>query len=234
MDTASSQYLETAATDERAQFIRRTYFHLALAILAFAGLEAYLLQQPYTAKLIELMAGTRYSWLAVLGAFMAVSWIADRWARSTVSPAVQYLGLVLYILAEAIIFLPLLDLATRHSSPDLLKNAALLTGTLFVGLTFVVFTTRKDFSFLGGVLKIGFFVTLGLIGASILFGFTLGLIFSGAMILMASASILYSTSNVLREYRTTQHVAAALAIFASVALLFWYVLRLLMQLTGRD
>jgi FtsH-binding integral membrane protein len=39
---------------------------------------------------------------------------------------------------------------------------------------------------------------------------------------------------VLHHYRVGQHVAASLALFASVALLFWYILQLLMSLTSRD
>jgi FtsH-binding integral membrane protein len=53
------------------------------------------------------------------------------------------------------------------------------------------------------------------------------------MILLASGYILYDTSNVLHHYRTDQYVAASLALFAAVALLFWYVLRLLMELNRR-
>ncbi len=92
--------------------------------------------------------------------------------------------------------------------------------------TFTAFTSGADFSFLRGALTIGSFVALGLIVASILFGFTLGLLFSLAMVVFAAGAILYQTSNVLRHYRTDQHVAAALALFAAVALLFWYVLRI--------
>jgi len=66
--------------------------------------------------------------------------------------------------------------------------------------------------------------------ASIIFAFSLGIIFSAAMVLFASAAILYDTSQVLHHYRTNQHVAASLSLFASVALLFWYVLRIVMSL----
>ena len=66
-----------------------------------------------------------------------------------------------------------------------------------------------------------------------LFNFQLGVWFSGAMIGFASMYILYETSNVLHRYRTDQYVAAALALFAAVALLFWYILRLMMELQRR-
>ncbi len=54
------------------------------------------------------------------------------------------------------------------------------------------------------------------------------------MVIFASAYILYYTSNILQVYRTDQYVAAALALFASVALLFWYILRIFMAFSNRN
>lgn len=223
----------TAEPQERAVFIRRTYSHLALAILVFIGLEALLLSWSGAQQLAVRMT-SGYMWLVVIGAFMGVSVLADKWARSDVSPSIQYAGLILFIAAEAIIFLPILFIAVSFSSPDLIVNAGIITGLLFAGLTATVFITRKDFSFLKGALAIGFFVAMGIIVASILVGFSLGLLFSSVMVLFAAGSILYTTSNILHTYRTDQHVAASLALFAGVALLFWYVLQVLMSLAGRD
>lgn len=223
-----------APAEERATFIRRTYQHLGMAILAFLALEFMLFQTSLAETLTRTMLGGRYSWLIVLGAFMAVSWIAERWAESNTSREMQYVGLGVYVVAEAIIFVPILYIASRFCSPDVIPMAGLITSLLFVGLTVTAFTTKKDFSFLGGILKIGGFVALGVIVASICFGFNLGLIFSSVMVLFAGGAILYSTSNLIHHYNTDQHVAAALSLFASVALLFWYVLRILMSLSSRD
>jgi len=134
----------------------------------------------------------------------------------------------LYIVAEAIIFLPLIYMALRYA-PDVLPNAALITGALVTGLSLVVFTTRKNFSFLAPALTIGGVVAMGIIIASIAFGMQLGMFFSAAMIVFAAISILYTTSNILHVYREEQHVAASLALFASVALMFWYVVQFLMH-----
>jgi len=160
---------------------------------------------------------------------MGVSWIADKWARSDASPAMQYLGLGLYTVAQAVIFLPLMLIAAHRSSPDVIPMAGIITGLLFVGLTATVFLTRQDFSFMRGILTVGGFVALGVIACSLIFGFNLGLIFSAVMVLFAAGSILYTTSNVLLHYRTDQHVAASLALFSGVMLLLWYVLRILMS-----
>ena len=86
----------------------------------------------------------------------------------------------------------------------------------------------RMFLFWGGI------VAVGAIVAAIVCNFSLGVWFSVAMIALASGYILYDTSNVLHHYRTDQHVAASLALFASAALLFWYVLRLLIQLQSND
>ncbi|HUF63367.1 MAG TPA: Bax inhibitor-1 family protein [Verrucomicrobiales bacterium] len=235
MNTASYAPVAVAeaSPDVRATFIRRTYGHLAAAIGVFALLEYIFLGMPAMQSFAITMVSGK-SWLLVLGAFMVVGWIADRWARSDTSPQLQYLGLGLFVVAEAIIMLPLLFLASRIAGGEVISQAAWITALLVAGLTAVVFTTKKDFSFLRGVLVIGFFVALGLIVASILIGFNLGLIFSGAMIVLASISILYTTSNILHHYRPDQHVAASLGLFASVALLFWYVLQVLLSFTGRN
>jgi hypothetical protein len=223
-----------AAPEARANFIRRTYNHLALAIVAFIALEFALFQSGLAEKMTPVMIASRFSWLAVLGAFMIISWVADRWARCGASKAMQYLGLAVYIVAEAVIFVPLLYIAANYASPIVIPLATMLTGLLFLGLSLVAVTTRKNFSFLGGVVKVGGCVALGIILLSLGIGFNLGLIFSGAMVVLAMIAILYTTSNILHEYDTDQHVAAALALFASVALLFWYVLRILIALTSRS
>lgn len=212
---------------DRARFIRNTYLHLAAAILAFVGMEAFLFTSGAAESIISVMQiGGSMSWLLILGAFMGVSWLAGSWANSTTSKPVQYLGLALGVLAYAVIFVPLLfKIALFSSNPgDVITKAGIVTLGLFLGITSVVFITRSDFSFLGPILAIGGFVALGFIVASILFGFSLGSIFAFVMVAFAGTAILYETSNVLHRYHTSQHVAASLTLFASIALLFWYLL----------
>ncbi|MEZ5344097.1 MAG: Bax inhibitor-1 family protein [Pyrinomonadaceae bacterium] len=216
---------------ERAAFIRKTYIHLAIAVGAFVLMEAYLVTSGAGLAIAQTMLGGRWSWAIVLIAFMGVSWLAQSWARSETSKPMQYMGLILYTVAEVIIFLPLLFIAATYSGPDVILKAGVVTGGLFLGLTSVVFLTRKDFSFLGPILMVGSFIALGFIFSGIMFGFSLGNIFAFAMVAFAGGAILYETSNMLHHYRTDQYVAASLGLFASVALLFWYILSIF---TGRD
>jgi FtsH-binding integral membrane protein len=232
MDNFTTTFGNTVADalpDERATFIRKTYAHLAGAVLLFILLETYLVVSGAGLWMAQTMLGGRFSWFIVLGAFMGVSILANWWANSQTSRPLQYMGLMLYIVAETIIFLPLLFLAKMKTGDgNLIIQAGIITAGLFAGLTAVVFLSRKDFSFLGPILAIGGFVALAFIAASLLFGFSLGNLFAFVMVLFAGGAILYDTSNILHKYRTDQHVAASLSLFASVALLFWYVLRIFM------
>ena len=221
------------ALNVRTEFIKKTYQHLGFAILAFAVLEYIWFNSPVAVNMTRLMLGSNYGWLIVLVAFMGVSWIADHWARSSTSKNMQYMGLGLFVFAESIIFIPLLFIASLKAD-NIIPMAGIYTILLFLGLTFTAFSTKKDFSFLGGFLKIGGFVALGTIVVSIIFGFSLGLFFSMIMVVFASAAILYDTSNIIRHYHPDQYVAASLSLFASVALLFWYILRILLAFSSSD
>jgi hypothetical protein len=233
LDIHAGTIVANASEMERAGFIRRTYLHLGGAILAFTGVETLLIQSGVAESFLHLLQGGKWMWLIVMGLFMVVSYVADKWAHSAISKEMQYAGLGLFVLAEAVVFMPLIYIAMRYA-PDILSHAALLTLMLVGGLTFTAFTTRKNFSFLGPILNIGGMIALGVIAASILFGFSLGLVFSGIMIVFAAAAVLYSTSNIIHEYHTEQYVAASLALFSSVGLLFWYILQFMMSLTGDD
>jgi FtsH-binding integral membrane protein len=224
------QSVSAASIDARVNFIRKTYLTLTIAIFAFIGLEFAIFQIPGHEKLVALMLGGRWSWLIVLGLFMGVGWLANWWAQQAENPVLAYAGLALYVVAEAIIFLPILYIAANFSEPDVIPTAGLITMIVFAALTVTVFATKKDFSFLRTGLVVATFVAMGVIVASIIFGFSLGILFSGIMVLLASGYILYYTSNVLHHYHPSQHAAAALALFSAVALLFWYVLRIVMAL----
>ncbi len=224
----------TIGVNERVAFLRRTYAHLAVAILAFVAVAYAMVNSSFGARFTLWAFSGQLNWLLVLGLFMVIGFITDRLARSETSVGLQYLGLGLGVVAEGIIITPLLFVAAFYSKdPYIIHKAGLFTLLIFAGLTATVFITRKDFSFLRGILMIGSFAALGIIVASMLFGFHLGTIFSVAMIVLMAGYILFQTSLLMAYFRPTQHVAAALMLFSTIATLFWYVLRLLMELQRR-
>jgi hypothetical protein len=210
----------------RAEFIGKTYSHVFGAMCLFTVIEIFFFTTGIAETMANAMLGT--SWLLVLGAFMVVSWLASRAAHTAATLPIQYLALGGFVLAEAIIFVPLLYIADSIA-PGVITSAAVVTLVGFAGLTAIAFVTRKDFSFLGGFLKwIGVCALLGIV-ASILFGFQLGTWFSVGMVAFAGAAILYDTSNIIQHYPEDRYVGAALELFASVALMFWYILRIFMS-----
>jgi hypothetical protein len=210
----------------RGRFIARTYNHLFAAICAFTLIEIGLFKSGMAEPIAKAMLGT--SWLLVLGGFMLLSWLARSVVHKTTSKASQYAALAAYVIGQAFIFVPLLFIA-EHYAPGAIASAAIITFIAFTVLTLVVFITRKDFSFLRGILMWGGIIGLVLIVGGVLFGFQLGTFFSVGMVALAGAAILYDTSNVLHHYPEDRYVAASLELFASVALMLWYVLRLMMS-----
>lgn len=231
MENIQPQQIPVAMTseDEKIAFYKKTYSHVAGGVLTFIIFEYLLLQSD---TVINFMLGMTdgFKWLIMLGAFMLMTNYAEKLALKTPDKNKQYLAYGLYIFAEALIFVPLLYIAISYSGNlDLIKQAGVVTISLFAGLSAVVFITKKDFSFLKSILTIGFFIALGLILAGILFGFDLGLWFSVGMCVLAAGSILFQTSNLIHNYSTEQYIPAAIGLFASLMLLFWYVIQIFLS-----
>ncbi|AUC74430.1 Bax inhibitor-1 family protein [Olleya sp. Bg11-27] len=226
----ASTHLSLVSDADRTAFYKKTYGHVAGGVLAFVLFE-YLLLQSTTLVKFMLSMTEGYKWLLLLGGFMLVTTYAESTAMKTADKNKQYLAYGIYILAQAVIFVPMIYIAAYYmeSGGEILQQAGLVTLALFTGLTAVVMLTNKDFSFLKAGLTIGFFIALGLIIAGTIFGFDLGLWFSGAMCLLAAGSILYQTSQIKDKYTTEDYIPAALGLFASLMLLFWYVLRIFMS-----
>lgn len=222
-----------AQADEstRAGFLVRVYQHLALAVLAFVVFETALFVTGIAERLYDFLIGTGgVAWLLVLGGFTIVNMIASRSAHNLGNAAAQYGGLFALAAAEALIFAPFLYLAfNQEGGSGNVVSAIGVTGVGFGALSLVAFTTRKDLSFLRPLIMWGSIVAIGLIIAAVVFSFDLGVVFTIAMIGLAGASILYQTQTIVRKYPEWAYVGAAVSLFASLMMLFWYVLRLFMR-----
>ena len=202
---------------------------MAGAVLLFILVEALFFQVPAIVNFAFSLA-EGWTWLLLLGVFMFATGKAESMAMGTTDRNTQYAALFLFVVAEAFIFIPLIGIAlmiAQESGANLINQAAIITLSLFAGLTGAVLMTKKDFSFLKTGLTIGFFIAMGLIIAGTLFGFDLGLWFSVGMVVLAAGAILYQTSNMVHKYNQDQYVAASLGLFGSLMLLFWYVLSIL-------
>lgn len=213
--------------EERGVFYKKTYLHVAFAVLLFIGIEYVLLQiEPLVDVMLSLTQG--YLWLLLLGGF----WLATNFATKLsfkLDKTSQYLGLILFVIAEAIIFVPLLYIAITYSHPSVIKQAGAMSLFLFIALSAVAMFSRKDFSFLRSIISVGVIIAIGLVIVGSIFGFNLGLWFSVGMILLSAGSILYQTSELKYQYQQDQYVGAAVGLFSSLMMLFWYILRIFMS-----
>ena len=214
-----------ASVEDRSDFIWKCYAHVVGGILAFAAIEAYLISSGVAFRIAPAMLN---NWMMTMGAFILVGWGASHLAHKLTSKAGQYSAFALLVVAEAIIFAPMILMAAAKD-PSIIDSAAGVTILGCVGLIAVAMITRKDFSFLRGILIWGGMLALGGIFASLIFGFQMGTWFSVAMIGFAGAAVLYDTSNIMHHYPQDRYVGASMALFASIALMFWYILRIFMS-----
>ena len=212
------------SVEDRSTFIWKCYAHVVGAILVFAGIQGYLIQTGIAANIAVISAGNP---LLTFGAFVLVAWGGTHLAHKLESIQMQYAVFAVFIFVYAVVFSPLLLMAVTYA-PGMIDTAAGITVLASIGLIATVMITRKDFSFLRGMLIwVGMLALVGIIG-SIAFGFHMGTWFSVAMIGFAGAAILYDTSNIMHHYPQDRYVAAAMSLFASIAMMFLYILRLLM------
>jgi len=221
----SGSALPSSGADSRSVFITRTYTHLVGGILGFILVELALFESGLAAQIARFMFGL--PWLLILGAFMVTGWLASRTAHTSASIGMQYFAFGAYVVAEALIFVPLLYIADLKA-PGVIDSATLVTALGTGGLMLVAHRTRMDFSFLRAILMWGGILAMVAIVGGLVFGFQLGTWFSVAMIGFAGAAVLYDTSNIIHSFPEDRYVAAAMQLFASIALMFWYVLQFFM------
>ena len=212
------------SVEDRSTFIWKCYAHVVGAILAFAAASIYLFTSGISAAIAAPMLN---NWFLVLGAFIIAGMGATHVAHRIESKTMQYAALGAFVVIQALIFAPMLYVAYMKE-PSIIDSAAGVTILGSVGLIAVAMFTRRDFSFLRGLLFWIGILALVAIAGSLLFGFNLGTWFSVAMIGFAGAAVLYDTSNIMHHYPQDKYVAASMQLFASIATMFWYILRLFM------
>ncbi|MGL6073775.1 MAG: Bax inhibitor-1/YccA family protein [Fimbriiglobus sp.] len=224
-----------SAVAARADFLKKTYAHVFGAVLAFVAIEAVMFKSGFAEEFLKtVFARGKFGYLAMMVLFIGAGYVAQMLAAARSRP-LAYAGLAGYVLVECLVLLPLLYVSEKvYPGQDLALKAGMITLLVFGGLTSFVFISGKDFSFLGPIITVLSFAALGLVVASVLFGFSLGLVFAVAMVVLAAGMIVYDTSNIMHHYSTDDYVPAALSLFASLATMFFYVLRILMSLQSRD
>lgn len=208
--------------EARLAFIRKTYVLFLAGILCciLAGVATLFVPALGAAS----MAVLRIPLLAIvliIGASMGAQ------AVSRIE-GVNYVALFGFTGLMGWLFTPIIAMY-EGSQPGILTQAAALTVITFGALTTYALTTKKDFSFLSGILFVG---VVGLIlgGLANIFLFhspMTSYILAWFTLLIFSGYVLYDTSNILRRYDTGAYCSAALSLFLDFFNMFMAILRIL-------
>jgi FtsH-binding integral membrane protein len=201
--------------DVRADFIRKVYGLFFLSLLVTVGVGALAL--PYAGAIMAI-------WPVLIIAEIACI-IGLTFARRVAGVNVALL--YLFAAIQGAILGPLLALYEARY-PGLPAEAGWVTVAVFGSLTAYAFATKKDFSFLGGMLFIG---VIGLVIAGIVSMFVhaalLSMIYSVAGVLIFSGFVLYDTSQIMLRLAPEDAVMGAVSLYLDFINLFLFILRLL-------
>jgi FtsH-binding integral membrane protein len=217
-----------AAVNERMGFIRRTYLHL-LGEIGAVGLVTWITLQ--TPALSRIAVGLLSNMLFYFAAFFGVALVSRKLMAGERSAATQYVGAGLWVVLLGLLVAPLAMIVhAKTGSYDILGRGFLLTGCVFGGLSAYVFTTKKDFSFLGGALSMASLLLLGVAVISVFLGWGGGSpVWSILWVVLLGGWVLYDTSQVLHHRRVGQHVAASVDLLVDFVYLFIHIVLLLMR-----
>jgi uncharacterized protein len=215
----------------KKSFLLKTYLHLFLGLGLFAVFSGLFYALGLGYLMLNLFSVPFMSFV-VFGLFIGASTIAQNLAFTKSNKVIQYLGLAVYALVEAVFFAPLILIVS--AVPQVLLLAIAVGSILFLALSLVALFSGKDFSFLRSILTYTSIVVFGLILVSFVFPALIsGIWFSGFMILLTGGYILYDTNKILREFEEDQYIGAAVMLLASFLLLLWYVIRFLLSLSKK-
>jgi len=208
-----------AGVGERMAFVRKVYaLFFAATLFAIAGVGFGFVFPPV------MLAVVAHPWLSF---FVLIGGVLGAQAVRLV-PGVNLLALFAFTALTGVIISPAIAIYTRLNPASILQ-AGVLTVGIFGGLTAYVFVSKKDFSFMRGMVTAGLIVVflaavlnLFIVGSS-----ALAFAISCAALLLFSGFVLYDTSNIIRRYPTNEYVAGALDLYLDAFNIFLALLRIL-------
>ena len=211
-----------AAVLETNKVLRNTYALLAMTLLFSAGTAALSmkLNLPHPGPIITLVG------------YFGLLFLTNRLARSawgilSVFALTGFMGMTLG---------PILNIYVTHfaNGTQLVMTALGGTGAIFLGLSAYALTTRKDFSFMGGMLMAGILVAFlaGLVGLFVPMP-NLHIAVSAMFILLMCGMILFETSNIINGGESN-YILATVSLYVSIFNLFTSLLNLLGIFNSED
>jgi modulator of FtsH protease len=214
----SPQIAARASLEERSGFVRKVYalffvgiffaiFGVAIGFMVPGVMEA-IYYHPFIA------------FLALIGGVYGAQAVRH-------TPGLNLAALFGFTTLTGVVISPAMAIYQSYNPASIIQ-AGVLTVGIFGGLTAYVFISKKDFSFMRGMVVTGLIIVflsalLNMFIVSSAFGFAI----SVAALLLFSGFVLYDTSNIIRRYPTNEYVAGALSLYLDAFNIFLSLLRIL-------
>lgn len=217
-----SSGLPTAAESglaERLGFVRKVYaLFFAATLFAVGGVA---IGFAFPEFVFSIFARPLVAFLVLIGGVFAAQ--AVRHVRG-----LNLLALFGFTTLTGLVISPLM-IFYAATNPTSIIQAGVLTVAIFGGLTAYVFITKRDFSFLRGLLFTGLIMVVvgGLLNVFLIGSSAIGFAIAAMCLLLFSGYVLYDTSNIIRRYPTNEYVAGALSLYLDAFNIFLALLRLL-------
>ena len=220
----STNAVANAPMDVRAAFLRKVYHPFFLSLILTVGVAWVAVQPPLREPMTGLVP------LFLIAGLVCI--VALSFARRV--PVLNVTLFYLYAALQGAVVGPIL-LQVERTAPGVPAQAALLTVATFGALSLYVLQTGKDFSYLGGMLLVGL-IALLVSGIAMFFVHSslVNTLYSLAGILIFCGYVLYDTSVIMNRLGPDDAVTGAISIYLDFINLFWFILRLLMQLSRRN
>ena len=206
---------------EASKVLRNTYMLLAMTLLFSAA----------TAGAAIVTNAPPMHWLVTLGGYFGLLFLTtylrnSSWGLLSVFALTGFMGFTLGPIVNMYLSLP--------GGSEIVMTAMGATALIFFGLSGVVLSTGKDFSFMGKTLMIGILVAFVLgIGAVVFEMPMLSLAVSGVFIILMSGLILYQTSEIIHGGETN-YIMATITLYVAIYNLFMSLLQILGVMGGDD
>ncbi len=206
--------------------LKNTYLLLSVTLLWSAAMAG---------TAIAMNVGFISPWL-YLGVIIGLSFILNKTADSAMGIVVTFAftGFLGFYAG------PIVSYYSSAFGSEIVVQALAGTGLIFFALSAYVLKSKKDFSFMRGMLFTGLMVavigSIAYFAGNYFFGWYisgLSIAFSAFFVILMSGFILYDTSSILRGEQTN-YILATVSMYMNIYILFMHLLRLLAFFSGDD
>lgn len=217
---STQEYSQDVARQDSQRVLRNTYLLLSMTLL-FSAVTAG----------ISMAMGIRHIniLLFILGTYGSMFWV-----YKTSDSAMGLVATFVFTGFMGFTLGPILSgVASLPGGSQTIVTALAMTGFAFAGLSAIAIVTRKDFNFLSSFIMVGALVLIAAMVISLFLptpGFVMAI--SAGFVLLASATILFKTSQLVRG-EEMNYIEATISLYVSLYNMFVSLLNLL-SMSSRD